>query len=68
MVWERRAMLQDARLKFDVPYGMDPELGIHSATFTDPWGATIRLTQGLGKIAGVASFNYKDKYLSDVAK
>ena len=32
---------------FDVPYGRDAELGLMSATVTDPWGATIRLTEGL---------------------
>ena len=48
---------------FDVPYGRDPELGLMSATFTDPWGATIRLTEGLGTIAGVTPYSYVDGYV-----
>jgi catechol 2,3-dioxygenase-like lactoylglutathione lyase family enzyme len=57
------ARLQAAGVKFDVPYGKDSELGLFSATLTDPWGATIRLTEGLSKIAGVASFKYTDPFL-----
>jgi catechol 2,3-dioxygenase-like lactoylglutathione lyase family enzyme len=48
---------------FDVPYGRDPELGLMSATLTDPWGATIRVTEGLHKIAGVTSYTYIDGYV-----
>lgn len=48
---------------FDVPYGRDSELGLMSATVTDPWGATIRLTEGLVKIAGVTSYSYVDGYV-----
>ena len=48
---------------FDVRYGRDPELGLMSATFTDPWGATIRLTEGLSKIVGVTPFSYVDGYV-----
>ena len=48
---------------FDVPYGRDPELGVMSATLTDPWGVTIRLTEGLNKIAGVTSYSYVDGYV-----
>ena len=48
---------------FDVPYGRDPELGLMSATLTDPWGATIRLTEGLSKIAGVTPYTYIDGYV-----
>jgi catechol 2,3-dioxygenase-like lactoylglutathione lyase family enzyme len=48
---------------FDVPYGRDPELGLMSATLTDPWGATIRLTEGLNKIAGVTPYTYVDGYV-----
>ena len=48
---------------FDVPYGRDPELGLMSATLSDPWGATIRLTEGLNKIAGVTPFTYIDGYV-----
>ena len=48
---------------FDVPYGRDPELGLMSATVTDPWGATIRLTEGLNKVAGVTPYTYIDGYV-----
>ena len=48
---------------FDVPYGRDPELGLMSATLTDPWGVTIRLTEGLSKIASVTPYNYVDGYV-----
>jgi catechol 2,3-dioxygenase-like lactoylglutathione lyase family enzyme len=58
------AKLQAAGVKFDVPYGEDPELGLFSATLTDPWGATLRLTEGLNKVAGSAMFTYTDPYLS----
>jgi catechol 2,3-dioxygenase-like lactoylglutathione lyase family enzyme len=57
------AKLQAAGVKFDVPYGKDPELGLNSATLTDPWGATIRLTEGLNKVAGMATFKYTDPFL-----
>jgi hypothetical protein len=50
-------------VKFDVPYGKDPELGLMSATLTDPWGATIRLTEGLNKIAGMTPYTYIDGYV-----
>jgi len=55
--------LQAAGVKFDVPYGKDPELGVFSATLTDPWGTSIRLTEGLDKIAGVVPFTYVDPFL-----
>jgi catechol 2,3-dioxygenase-like lactoylglutathione lyase family enzyme len=48
---------------FDVPYGRDPELGLMSATLTDRWGVTIRLTEGLNKIAGVTPYSYVDGYV-----
>jgi len=48
---------------FNVPYGRDAELGLMSATLTDPWGVTIRLTEGLNKIAGVTSYTYVDGYV-----
>lgn len=50
-------------VKFDVPYGKDAELGLMSATLTDPWGATIRLTEGLSAIAGVTPYTYIDGYV-----
>ena len=37
--------------------------GLMSATLTDPWGATIRLTEGLNKIAGVTPYSYIDGYV-----
>ena len=48
---------------FDVPYGRDAELGLMSATVTDPWGVTIRLTEGLNKAAGTTSYSYVDGYV-----
>lgn len=50
-------------VKLDVPYSRDPELGLMTATLTDPWGVPIRLTEGLDKVAGVASFSYIDGYV-----
>jgi hypothetical protein len=50
-------------MTFDVPYGPDAELGLMSATLTDPWGATIRLTEGLSKIVGVTPYSYIDGYV-----
>ena len=52
-----------AGVTFDVPYGRDAELGLMSATVTDPWGATIRLTEGLNKLAGVTPYTYIDGYV-----
>jgi hypothetical protein len=46
-----------------VPYGRDAELGLMSATLTDPWGVTIRMTEGLSQIAGVTSYNHVDGYV-----
>jgi hypothetical protein len=48
---------------FEVPYGDDPELGIQSATLTDPWGVTIRLTEGLSGLAGTTAYTYVDGYV-----
>ncbi len=48
---------------FDVPYARDPELGLMSATLTDPWGVTIRLTEGLNKVVGVTPYTYIDGYV-----
>jgi hypothetical protein len=48
---------------FDVPYGRDAELGLMAATLTDPWGVSIRLTEGLGRIAGVTPYSYVDGYV-----
>lgn len=50
-------------VKFDVPYGRDAELGLMSATLTDPWGATIQLTEGLNTLAGVTPYSYIDGYV-----
>ncbi len=57
------AKLQANGIVFDVPYGRDAELGLMSATLTDPWGVTIRMTEGLSKIAGVTSYNHVDGYV-----
>jgi hypothetical protein len=56
--------LKSEGVTFDVPYGRDPELGIPSATLTDPWGTTIRLTEGLSKVAGVAQYTYIDGFVT----
>lgn len=58
------AKLQAAGVKFDTPYGPDAELGIPSATLTDPWGTTIRLTEGLTKVTGVAPYTYIDGFVT----
>jgi catechol 2,3-dioxygenase-like lactoylglutathione lyase family enzyme len=56
--------LKSDGVKFDVPYGRDPELGIPSATLTDPWGTTIRLTEGLSRVAGVTPYTYIDGFVT----
>ena len=55
--------LQANGIVFDVPYGKDAELGVMSATFTDPWGVAIRVTEGLAKSAGLTSYTYTDGYV-----
>jgi catechol 2,3-dioxygenase-like lactoylglutathione lyase family enzyme len=60
---EYAAKLAATGMKFDIPYGKDGELGLMSATLTDPWGVPIRLTEGLSKVAGVAPFSYVDGYV-----
>jgi hypothetical protein len=55
--------LQAAGVKFETPYGKDPELGVFSATLNDPWGTSLRLTEGLAKIAGLVTFKYIDPFL-----
>jgi catechol 2,3-dioxygenase-like lactoylglutathione lyase family enzyme len=55
--------LQANGITLDAPYGRDDELGVMSATFTDPWGVTIRLTEGLAKVAGITSYTYIDGYV-----
>ncbi len=50
-------------VRFDVPYGRNAELGLMSATLTDPWGVTIQLTEGLNKVAGVTPYSYIDGYV-----
>jgi hypothetical protein len=57
------ATLERNGVKFDVSLGRDSELALTSATLTDPWGATIRLTEGLPKIAGVTPYTYTDGYV-----
>ncbi len=41
--------LEQAGVKFDVPYRKVERLGIAIAFFTDPWGTYIELTEGLTK-------------------
>jgi catechol 2,3-dioxygenase-like lactoylglutathione lyase family enzyme len=55
--------LQANGVTFDVPYGRNQELGLMSAAFTDPWGVTITLTEGLGAIAGVTPYTYTDGFV-----
>jgi glyoxalase/bleomycin resistance protein/dioxygenase superfamily protein len=50
-------------VRFDVPYGRNAELGLMSATLTDPWGVTVQLTEGLNKVAGVTPYSYIDGYV-----
>ena len=57
------ARIKGNGVAFDVPYGRDAELGVMSATLIDPWGVTIRLTEGLSKIAGVTPYTYVDGYV-----
>lgn len=57
------ARLQANGTTLTVPYGRDAELGLMSATLTDPWGVTIRLTQGLARAAGVTPYTYVDGYV-----
>jgi Glyoxalase/Bleomycin resistance protein/Dioxygenase superfamily len=56
------AKLQAAGVKLEIPYAKDPELGMFTATLLDPWGTSLRLTEGLGKIVGVVSFKYIDPF------
>lgn len=58
------AKLQANGIKLDVPYRKDPELGISTVTLTDPWGTTIRLTEGLSKIAGTTPYTYIDGFVT----
>ncbi len=39
--------LEEAGVKFDVPYRKIPALGLSLAFLTDPWGTYIELTEGL---------------------
>lgn len=55
--------LKENGVTFDVPPAPDPELGILSATVTDPWGVPIRFTQGLARAAGVVPYAYIDGYV-----
>ena len=52
-------------IAFEIPYGRDPELGLMSATLTDPWGVTIRLTEGLSAVAGVTPYRHVDGFVVD---
>lgn len=57
------AALNTNLVTLDVPYGRDPELGLMSVTLTDPWGVTLRITEGLTKIAGLTSYSYTDGFV-----
>jgi len=39
--------LEHQGVKFETSYKKDPELGIYTASFIDPWGAYVELTEGL---------------------
>jgi len=58
------AKLEKNGVKLDRPYGRDPELGLMSVTLTDPWGATIQITEGLAKAAGVTTYTYIDGFVT----
>jgi len=57
------ATLKTNGVALDKPYGRDPELGLMSVTLTDPWGVTLRITEGLTKIAGLTSYSYTDGFV-----
>ena len=57
------ARVQANGVKLDVPYGRDAELGLMSATVTDPWGVPIRLTQGLSAVTGLTPYSYTDGFV-----
>ena len=40
--------LEAAGVKFDRPYSKNPAIGIGLAFFTDPFGTSVELTEGLG--------------------
>jgi len=42
--------LEDAGVKFNLPYRKIPALGISIAFLTDPWGTFIELTEGLDRL------------------
>jgi catechol 2,3-dioxygenase-like lactoylglutathione lyase family enzyme len=42
--------LEAKGIKFDTPYRHFPELQLGIAFLTDPWGTTIELTEGLGRM------------------
>ena len=50
-------------VKFDAPYGVDPDLVLPYVTLTDPWGVTMKFTNGIARIAGVAPFTYVDGFV-----
>jgi catechol 2,3-dioxygenase-like lactoylglutathione lyase family enzyme len=58
------AKLKTNGVTFDVPFGRDPDLGMPSATLTDPWGTRIRLTEGLSKVAGLTPYTYIDGFVT----
>ncbi len=42
--------LEEAGMKFDVPYRKVPALGLSIAFLTDPWGTYIEMTEGLDRL------------------
>jgi catechol 2,3-dioxygenase-like lactoylglutathione lyase family enzyme len=58
------AKLRAAGVKLEVPYGRDPELEMPSATIVDPFGTTIRLTEGLTRVAGATPYTYIDGFVT----
>ena len=40
------------------------EQGPRDLLVTDPWGTTIRLTEGLDKVAGVTPYTYIDGFVA----
>ena len=55
--------LQARGTTLDISYGRDPEFGLMSVALTDPWGVTIRMTEGLSKITGSTPYSYTDGFV-----
>jgi catechol 2,3-dioxygenase-like lactoylglutathione lyase family enzyme len=57
------AKIQANGVTLDAPYARDAELGLMSATLTDPWGVPIKLTEGLSTITGLTPYSYVDGFV-----